>query len=101
MSHLSSCLFAEECHVDILQKRAVQLAASSVLTSSAIILSDIFIRLLLPPAPLCLGPDQTLCDISRRFPRHTESLLGVMDLGKQAGSDISNPDFHCWSWLPD
>lgn len=53
------------------------------------------------PTPLCLGPDQTLCDISRWFPRHAENLLGVMDLRKQSGSDIFNPDFHCWSGLPD
>lgn len=44
--------------------------------------------------PLCLGPDQTLCDISRRFPQCTEYFLRYSNLRKQSGSAIFNPDFH-------
>lgn len=54
------------------------------------------------PTPLCLGSDQTMCDISRRFPRHTEYFLRLMNLRKQSGSAIFNPDFHLLvlaSWL--
>lgn len=63
---------------------------------------DWYLDWIAAPTPLHLGPDQTLCDISRRFPRRTECFLRVMNLRKQSGSAIFNPDFHLLvlaSWL--
>lgn len=52
------------------------------------------------PTPLCCGTDQNLCDICRRFPRHTENLLGVELVPLSDGSQKTVRIRYFQSWFP-